>query len=415
MTREANTCFVTDDLSSITSYVPDQETDPVRVGMAPGSTDAIWKAVQRLYRTDYHPTTILCVRRHGHIILNRAIGHARGNGPNDDHGVSKVLATPDTPVCLFSASKAVTAMMIHLIAERGLIRLEDRVSKYVPEFSSHGKDRITIEQVLCHRAGFPFIPMGTPPELMFNEDMTLELMYHIKPKWAAGKRQAYHAITGGFILAEVLKRVTGQDIRTFFRETVQEPLGMKYFNYGATDEHIPRIAQHYPVGKPLRFPVNKILSRALGETLEEVTRVSNDPRFYQAVIPAGNMVATAEEISRFYQAMLNGGEVDGVRLFSPETVRRATENVGGFEMDYTMMLPLRYTRGMMTGNNPVGLFGPNSVQAYGHLGFMTVLTWADPARQTSVALLTTGKTIFGTHIMPLIGLMSTINRECAPV
>lgn len=415
MAREPNTCFVAEDLSTITDYIPDQETDPVRVGMAPDSVDKIWKGAQRLYRSGYHPTVILCIRRQGHVIINRAIGHSHGNGPHDDHGVEKIRATTQTPVCLFSASKAVTAMMVHLVAERGLIRLQDPVCKYVPEFSSHGKDQITIEQVLCHRSGFPFIPLGTPPEVMFNQEMVLELLYHIKPKWKAGKRLAYHAITGGYILGEIIRRVTGKDMRTFFRDEVQQPFGMKYFNYGASEEHIPDVALHYPVGKPLMFPVNKILERALGETLEQVTEVSNDPRFYRSTIPAGNMIATADEISRFYQIMLNGGELDGVRLFAPETIERATRNVGGFEMDYTMMLPLRYTLGLMTGNKPFGLFGPNSDRAYGHLGFMTVLTWADPARQTSVALLTTGKTIFGTHIPPLISLLTTINRECAPV
>lgn len=412
---DSRIAHVPTDLSTVTSYVPDQEVDPVKVGMRPGSVDEIWARVKKFYATGYHPAVMLCIYRKGEMIINRAIGHSHGNGPGDPHGCAKVPATPETPVCVFSASKAVTAMMMHLLDERGEISLDDPVAKYIPEFGCHGKDRITIAQVLSHRAGFPFIPAGTPPEIMFTPATVLDVLCHMKPHYKPGRRLAYHAITGGFILDEVVARVTGNDIRQFFGENVQKPLGFRYFNYGASEEDIPHVAKNYVTGWPLRYPASKILKRALGASRREVDRVSNDPRFMRASIPAGNMVATAQELARFYQCLLNGGELDGVRIFKPETIQRATQNVGKMELDHTLMMPMQYTLGMMRGRNPVGLFGPGSEQAYGHLGYLTILTYADPKRDISVALLNTGKAVFGAHMLPLINLVSSIGKECEPV
>jgi len=83
-----------------------------------------------------HPALQLCVRRHGEVVLDRAIGHARGNGPDDDRDSEKVLVTTDTPFCVFSASKAMTAMVVHKLHERGLLDVNDTVAEYIPEYAA---------------------------------------------------------------------------------------------------------------------------------------------------------------------------------------------------------------------------------------------------------------------------------------
>src|SRR5205823_7554561 len=105
---------------------------------------------------------------------DRAIGHASGNGPGDRPGAPKVLATPDTPFCIFSASKAITAMVVHLLDQRGLIHIDDRVCEYIPEFAKHGKDAITIAHVLSHRAGVPNIPRDAL-DLRYIDDREFQL------------------------------------------------------------------------------------------------------------------------------------------------------------------------------------------------------------------------------------------------
>jgi CubicO group peptidase (beta-lactamase class C family) len=130
------------------------------------------------------------------------------------------------------------------------------------------------------------------------------------------------------------------------------------------------------------------------------------------VIPAGNGVATADDCGKFFQCLLDGGEFGGTRVFAPLTVRRAIAEVGKPEIDRSLLVPLRYSAGMMLGASPWGLYGPDTSQAFGHLGFANIFVWADPERATSVALLTTGKLILGVHAPWLLALLAKLSRHC---
>jgi len=101
--------------------IADNEVNPEWLGLTERDRDVIWSAVEALYRTGAYPALSICIRRHGEILLNRSVGHVQGNGPGDSD--LPVVATPDTPFCLFSASKAITAMLIHLLEERSQINL----------------------------------------------------------------------------------------------------------------------------------------------------------------------------------------------------------------------------------------------------------------------------------------------------
>ena len=102
-----------------------------------------------------------------------------------------------------------------------------------------------------------------------------------------------------------------------------------------------------------------------------------------------------------------------MRVFDPLTVKRAVMEAGsGPELDRTLMLPMRYSMGMMLGSKPVGLMGPSTEQAFGHLGFVNVLCWADPERELSAALLTTGKPLVGPHYLPWFRVLWEIAGQC---
>src|SRR5581483_781594 len=135
-----------------------EEHEPEAVGLEQATIDSIWDSVRGFYRTGVHPAIQLCLRRNGKVVLDRAIGHARGNGPDDPREAPKVLVTPDTPYCVFSTSKGITAMVIHLLQDRGALDISDRVTDYIPEYGSHGKGETTIAHVLAHRAGVPGLP-----------------------------------------------------------------------------------------------------------------------------------------------------------------------------------------------------------------------------------------------------------------
>lgn len=404
------------DLASVTTYRPGEEVEPRDVDMSRDDVEAIWGAVERYYRAGVHPAISLCVRRHGEIVLKRAIGHARGNGPEDPPEAPKELATPETPMCQFSASKAVTAMLVHHLEQTRKIHLTDPVSWYLPEFAQHGKRDVTIQHVLSHQSGIPRIPRGTPPELLFDFDAAVRLVCALPPSHPGGHDMSYHAVTGGFVLGELVRRVTGRSIDAYLEQTIRAPLGFRHFRYGVPDAEAHEVARNYETGLPVVFPFTTIMSRAFGGSFSDVVRLSNDPRFLRAVVPSANLVATADEMSRFFQLLLAGGELGGARVFDPLTIRRATLEAGKMRIDSTMvLLPMRYSAGFMLGASPFGMFGPDTDEAYGHWGFIKSFSWADPKRALAVSLLTNGKPFLGPHLYRHFELLTTIGARCRPL
>lgn len=401
------------DLAEVTTINRAAETAPRALGIADDGVDQIWRAAERLYASGIHPALQLCVRRHGEILIDRAIGYASGNGPHDQARSEKVPVTPATPFNIFSASKAVTAMLIHLLDQRRLVHLNDPVCEYIPEFAAHGKDRVTIQHVLTHRAGIPNLSREMMRlDLLEQDEAVIALLCEATPTWRPGRRLAYHAITGGFVLGEIIRRVTGKSPRSFLRDEIQAPLGFRWLNYGVAPRDVGKVATNYFTGPPLVRPLSTLLERALGLPMEEVIAVGNDPRFLTAVVPAGNVVATANEMSRFYQLLLNGGMLDGVTVFEPRTIRRAVQEQSYLEFDLTLVLPLRYGMGFMLGGQTFSLYGPDTEAAFGHLGFTNIITWADPERQIAGALMTSGKPIIYPEIYYLHDLMWTIGTVC---
>lgn len=406
-----HTIDIPDDLNSVTTIGPG-ETDPIDSGMTETDVSAIWESVEDLYKTGVYPGISLCLRRHGRLVINRAIGHSHGNGPSDPPDSPKILMMTDTPVCQFSASKAITAMVIHLLAQRNIIDLNTPVAFYMPEFAAQGKGKVTVCELVSHHGGVPLVPPQSDPEILFDPKAFAQLVCSLKPTSPGGKTRAYHAITGGAVLGELVQRVTGQSIRDFLAQEIQEPLGFRYFSYGVKDEDIAAVATNYYTGPPLVFPFSTLAARALGASWGEVVRVSNDPRFLKTIIPAANLVATADEMSRFFQMMLNGGILDGVRIFTPETINKAILPYGRMGIDRTMIIPMRYSAGLMLGADPVGMWGPFSDKAFGHVGFIHILCWADPSRDISVSLQTTGKSLVGSHVSKLIRFLMATGRHC---
>lgn len=409
-------CRIPKHLQSVTSRSP-AEVDPRAVGSSRAAVESIWAAAEGLYRTGMHPAVQLCVRRRGQVVLDRAIGHASGNGPNDGTEARKVLATTETPFTIYSASKAVTAMVIHLLDQQHYLHVNDPVSEYIPEFAKHGKERITIEHVLTHRAGIPNVPPGEMKlENLAHSERILQLLCDAKPAWAPGRRLAYHAVSGGFLLAEIVRRVTGKDIRTVLREEILRPLGFRWMNYGVAPRDIAKVAVNYFTGPPPVFPISAVFHRALGVDFKTAAELPNDPRFLTGIIPSANIVTTANELSRFFQLLLNGGELDGIGIFEPRTIRRATSEQSYLEFDFTLGIPLRYSMGFMLGG--LGLYGPDTSQAFGHVGFINIFAWADPERQVAVALLNNGKPLLHFGLYSIWAVMRQISRafpkEAAP-
>jgi CubicO group peptidase (beta-lactamase class C family) len=378
--------------------------------------ERIWNSALGLYRSGVHPAVQVCVRYQGEIVLDRAVGHARGNGPDDPEDGPKVQATPDTPMTVYSAAKGITAFLVHKLIERGLIGLDDPIAKHIPGYERHGKDGITVAHVLSHRAGVPNLPRETlSMEYIDDQDYLLEVLCDAKPFRAPGKSLAYHAVSGGFILGEVVHRVTGKTIREVLADEFLDPLGFRWTNYGVAPEDVDEVALNYLTGPRTLPPLSSLLTRALGLPLDELVESTNDPRFITAIIPAGNTVTTANELSRFFEVMRRGGEQDGVRVMEAETIRTALTEQSHLEIDLSLGFPTRFSYGLMLGARVLSLYGRDTQHAFGHLGFTNILGWADPERALAAAILTNGKPILYPELPRFLGLSQRITSEAPKV
>jgi CubicO group peptidase (beta-lactamase class C family) len=400
---------VPEDLEPLTMV--GEEAPPEAGGLDAEGVARIWSGVERIYRSGVHPAIGLCVRREGETVIDRAIGWAKGVGPDEPEDAERVPNTPETPHVIFSASKAMTACVAHLLDQQGRLHIGDRIAEYIPEYGRHGKEGITIAHLLSHKGGVP----NLPPEAMElenvgNEEKLLEIIVDAEPRQRPGSALAYHAISGGYIVAEVVKRVTGKPIREVLADEILDPLGFRWGNYGVDAADVDQVATSHFTGAPVLPPLSNLLKRALGTSVPDAARLANDPRFLQGVIPSANVVTTANELCRFFELLRAGGELDGVRVFEPRTLNRALTEQSYREIDLTLGFPSRFSYGMMLGAEVLSLYGPDTELAWGHLGFTNIIGWADAERAVSGAIITSGKPVLYPELPLFWNLMRTIGR-----
>jgi len=330
--------------------------DPATVGMDPRP---LRQAAELVRRRD--ASAQLCVLRHGEVVLNEAVN-----------------CEPDSLFWMFSTSKPYTTMLVHLMAERGVIDLDDRVATYWPAFGRHGKDRITIRQVLQHRTGFS--TAGSRVRDIFSctdWQQAIRAIEEIHPHREAGGDPSYQFLIFGFILGEVLQRVTGRPFRELMRQELITPLGVHDTHLGLGPDEWPR---HVPV-----------VFRHRGGTI--AAGGINRFRTRQAVMPSAGMSATASDVAGFYQMMLADGRVGGRQLIKPETILAARTPSSHGELDRFCRARIPWSYGFQLGGDrgPGGIppFGYRSTQnTFGHNGSNCCVAWADPDRDLAFAYLT---------------------------
>lgn len=359
----------------------------------PRAIERIWQATRHWYSAGMHPAIQVCVRQHGKVVLNRAIGHGWGNGPDDPPDAHKIPVTTETPFCVYSAAKAMTTTVIHLLAERGVLSLDDRVCDYLPTYTSHGKDRTTIRHVLTHSAGVPFAT-GPKPDLKRMNDSAYarEMLGNLRTIYPPGLVHVYHALTWGPLTREIVSAATGKDIREVLAEEILNPLDFRWTNYGVSPDDVPLVAPSHATGKPLPAPIAAAFKLAIGGTTHQLIPFTNTPQFLTSVVPSSSTVSTADELSRFAEMLRRGGELDGVRVMAPETIRAATTQARRLRPDLAMgLMPLRWGTGYMLGSKRFGPFGRDAPNAFGHTGLVDIAVWADPERGLAAGIVSSGK------------------------
>jgi CubicO group peptidase (beta-lactamase class C family) len=309
--------------------------------------------------------------------------------------------TDETITLCFSVSKGATATMAHMLAERGLLDFETPVAFYWPEFAANGKAAITVADVLAHRAGLSSFDPDSWIAIRDLGDWTrcVDSLAAMKPLWEPRSAFSYHAVTYGFLVGELIRRVTGKMPGHFFAEEIARPLGLDLW-IGLPAREEPRVAPFYSERQGLSAEQMTALLGGLGidttsrharATLKTLADMSEGLAFlnsregHAAQIPAANMMGTAASLARMYAATI--GEVDGVRLLNPKTVSRATRfeieglNAPGDFARIPMMSPHRYALGYQLTRTAAPMLGDGS---FGHDGAGGRIGFAHPATGIAV-------------------------------
>ncbi|MEU8588349.1 serine hydrolase domain-containing protein [Streptomyces sp. NPDC048664] len=305
----------------------------------------------------------------------------------------------DTAQIVRSATKGVAAAVLLMLAERGELDLDAPVGQYWPEFKTGGKDRTLVRDVPAHRAGVPVLDRPLTPAEAADPDLAAARLAAQAPAWEPGTDHGYHAQTYSWLTGELVRRVTGGSIGRWTASEIARPLGLDLW-LGLPEAEAHRVGRVGPVTAPeqerqgaLRTRPTRAVADAYADPAGLTRRAfaaitplpdENDPAYRAAVLPASNGIATAGALARFYAALI--GEVDGVRLFSPETAERArTEASAG--PDRVLVVSTRFGLGYMLHGGASPLLAPGS---FGHPGRGGSLGFADPESGIAFGYVTNG-------------------------
>ncbi|MGW0598607.1 serine hydrolase domain-containing protein [Streptomyces sp. NPDC002776] len=300
-----------------------------------------------------------------------------------------------------SATKGVAAAVPLLLRQRGLLDLDAPVGEYWPEFKARGKERVLVRHVLGHRAGLPVLDRPLSPAEALDPAKGPEAVAAQAPAWEPGSAHGYHALTYGWLLDELVRRVTGQGAGEWIAAHLAGPLGADFWlGLPAAEEAAGRAGRVGRVDGPepssgavLRARPKRSVTEAYADPGSLTRRAfaaitpfpnQNDPAYRATALPATNGIATADGLARVYAALI--GEVDGVRLFDEATARlaRAEESAGP---DRVLVVNTRFGLGFMLHGSASPLLSPDS---FGHPGRGGSLGFADPASGIAFGYVTNG-------------------------
>ncbi|MFF1292447.1 MULTISPECIES: serine hydrolase domain-containing protein [unclassified Streptomyces] len=296
----------------------------------------------------------------------------------------------DTLVNVWSTSKGPMALCAHILADRGLLDFDAPVAVYWPEFAAAGKEKVLVRHLLSHRAGLSGPREPHSLEQLYDWEFTTRRLAGTEPWWEPGSRSGYHALTYGFLVGEVVRRVSGLLPGAFLEREVTGPLGID-FTVGLPEKEYGRAAElvHPPAASSseqaaIFSQLAPLALAALANPLAGATE-ANTPGWRAAEIPAANGHGTARAVSQLYGVFAGRGTYDGRRILSPEAAERVREGQGscrdlvlgaGFESETEIGLGL-----WLSGAN--ASYGPNP-RAFGHDGFGGSCGLADPEAEVSL-------------------------------
>lgn len=319
------------------------------------------------------PACQLAVARDGEVLLAEAFGKA----------------TTNTRFCIFSATKPIVSAAVWLLIGDGSLDISLPVAEYVPEFAANGMERVTVEQVLLHTAGFPFAPMahaeGADPARRRARFATWRL------EWEPGSRFAYHFESAHWVLVDLLERLSGQDFRQFIERRLTNPLGLPRV-LGVPVEQQADVAPLVAMDGGGGGPTDAARAGEFSGDWRELFLFA-EPEGLEAGAPGGGAVMTAAELAIFYQGLLRNPD----ELWRPDVLADGTSNIRCRLPDEIFGVAVNRTIGLVVAGDDgmhavrYGSFGEgNSPRGFGHAGGLGQIGWADPAYGMSFAYAQSG-------------------------
>jgi CubicO group peptidase (beta-lactamase class C family) len=328
----------------------------------------------------------ICVLRDGEVVVSEAI-HCEAN----------------SLFWIFSASKPLMAALIYLLAERGQVSLDEPVATYWPDFAQQGKSLITIRQVLQHRSGLVQSMSIVDAFAIVNWSAFTHRVARSRPALLPGDGPAYQALSYGFILGEIIQRVTQRPVRELLTSELLIPLAMGDTYLGLPDEcwerNIP-VSGKGPYGRVAAWVVNR-------------------PAVRRSVNPSAGISTTAKDMAAFYQMLLSGGVAGDRRILKMSSIQEARTPTSEGEFDRCARKPIRWAQGFQLGGprsdprfvSPMGT--TSSPLTFGHNGSDCCIAWADPTRRIAFAYLTNRLTTGKEAVEHLAAVADDILAACA--
>jgi CubicO group peptidase (beta-lactamase class C family) len=342
----------------------------------------------------------------------------RGDLVVDIWGGRKVVPSPDdhldgpeepwqadTLAMCFSSTKGLTSTALHVLADRGLVEYEAPVAAYWPEFAQAGKETVTVAHLLTHSAGLHRLrTIIDRADRMLDWDHMCAALAAARPAYPPGTQNGYHALTYGWLVGEVVRRVSGRPLDEFVRDEVAAPLGLGGLFLGCPPDERYRVAPLEPMGRAVFGPrPARVVQRHVGEQMAKVASALRSPvnprRMINALaprgiedvlwtgdvmdasIPAANGFFDARSLARMYAVIAGHGELDGVRLLSPRTVEQMGR-IRSRRRDLVLVFPMQWRYGYHLVGTTRGLID----EAFGHFGFGGSGGWCDPSQDLAMAM-----------------------------
>jgi CubicO group peptidase (beta-lactamase class C family) len=334
---------------------------PESLGLDPAMLDQIEQLMKSHIEDGRYPGGQFAIARHGKLARVCTVGDSTiGDNP--------APARDSTLWLMFSQTKVVTTSVIWRLVDQGALRFADKISDHVPDFARNGKGEITVFQLLTHQGGFPGAIV--PSEAWTDHELLKQAVCDFTLEWTPGSKVQYHGTAAHWTAAVLIEAITGRDYRDVIRQDILEPIGLsEQIFVGVPDDSQGRCSDIHAFEDDVMVATDR-----------------NTPEWRAAGVPGAGGYATAHGMASFYQMLLAGGVLNGVRVLSPRVIQYAARNHTGDRIDHGMGMPMHRGIGPHVRGYTPTIRGLGTIAwptTYGHGGAGTSYSWADPESDVS--------------------------------